>query len=84
MTPQEMQQKSADKVKQIVEMMKLLYITVEARERVDEQGFISKTIFWIDNEKYPAIDAPAVPEAALAAPEALPGLQPEPATPKDA
>lgn len=49
-----MRERSADKVKQIVELMKVLHLRVEARERVSEQGFIERIVFWIDDEKYVA------------------------------
>lgn len=61
MTPQEMQAKSADKVKQIMSLMSVLHVRVEARERITEQGFIEKLVFWIDEEKYPEAAAGTTP-----------------------
>lgn len=54
MTPEQMQEKSSMKVKQVMDMMALLNLRVEARQRVDRQGFIEMLTFWIDDEKYPA------------------------------
>lgn len=51
-----MQAKSADKVKQIMSLMGVLHLRVEARERITEQGFIEKLVFWIDEEKYPSVE----------------------------
>ena len=52
MTPEKMKEKSAQKVGQVIDLMNLLQLRVEARERVNEQGFIEKVVFWIDDEKY--------------------------------
>lgn len=54
MTPQEMQARSSEKVKQIMGLMTSLHLRVEARERISQEGFIEKTIFWIDDENYPS------------------------------
>ncbi len=57
MTPEQMQQRSSEKVQQVLSLMKTLHIAVEAKERIDpKSGFIEKMVFWIDNEKYPAPD----------------------------
>jgi hypothetical protein len=52
MTPEKMKEKSAQKVGQVIDLMNLLQLRVEARERMNEQGFIEKVVFWIDDEKY--------------------------------
>lgn len=52
MIPEQIQAKSSEKVRQVLSFMEALNITVEARERVNAQGFIEKLVFWIDNEKY--------------------------------
>lgn len=62
MTPEQMRTKSAEKVKQVMAMMEMLHLKVEAREKMDQGGFIEKIVFWIDDEKYPAIEAVPVPE----------------------
>ncbi len=62
MTPQQMQERSAEKVKEVVDLMTKLHLKVEARERMDQAGFIEKTIFWIDNEKYPSAEPVAASE----------------------
>ncbi len=49
-----MQARSAEKVKQVLELMKSLEITAEIRTKMDQNGFIQDLVFWIDNEKYPA------------------------------
>jgi hypothetical protein len=54
MTPEEMQASSAAKVKQILELMQSLHVRSEARERISQDGFIEKTVFWIDDEQYPS------------------------------
>jgi len=48
-----MRQRSSDKVKQVLELMKVLHVRCEARERIDRDGFIEKMVYWIDDEKYP-------------------------------
>ncbi len=75
MTPKETQARSGEKVKQVTDLMALLHLRVEAKERIDQHGFLEKTIFWIDDEKYPA---PA-PAPAAAAEVGEPGLQQAPA-----
>lgn len=52
MTPEQMQQRSAEKVQQVMDLIKSLNLQVEARERVNERGFIERIVFWIDEEKY--------------------------------
>lgn len=57
-----MREQSAKKVRQVMELMKMLHLRVEAKERVNEQGFIENTVFWVDDEKYPVAERPPVPE----------------------
>ncbi len=57
MTPEAMRTRSSEKVRQVTDLMKVLSLRIEARERVNEQGFIEKLVFWIDDEAY----APAEP-----------------------
>lgn len=52
MTPEQMRDRSASKVKQIMDMMRILSVRVEARERITESGFIEKIVYWIDDEAY--------------------------------
>jgi hypothetical protein len=59
MTEKEMRAASAAKVKQVMDLMKLLHLEVEARQKINQQGFIEQVIFWVDNEKYPT-DEPEV------------------------
>lgn len=76
MRPQEMQKRSGEKVGQIMELMKLLNMSVDARQRVSREGFIENVIFWSDNEKYPT--APEVvrePEGATGASEEKPATE---------
>lgn len=54
MTPEQMKKRSSEKVKQVMDLMKELHLRVEAREKVDQGGFIEKMVFWIDEEKYPS------------------------------
>jgi len=60
MTPEQMRAKSAEKVKQVMDLMTSLNLKVEARERIDEGGFIEKLVFWIDNEKYPSPEVESI------------------------
>lgn len=48
-----MQKTSSAKVKKVLEMMKLLHLRVEAREKMNPQGFIERIVFWVDDEQYP-------------------------------
>jgi len=76
LTPQEMQAKSNAKLKQITDLMALLHLRVEARQHIDQNGFIQNVVFWSDDEKYvPAPAAPAAPEGPTGGEEA--GAQPE-------
>lgn len=54
MTPEKMRAKSAAKVKQVLELMKVLQIKAEARERISQDGFIENVVFYVDYEEYPA------------------------------
>jgi len=60
MSPEQMQQKSTDKVQQVVDLMKSLDLRIEARERMNKEGFIEKIVFWIDEEKYSEVNSPEV------------------------
>lgn len=54
-------------------MMGALNISVEARQRVNEGGFIENMVFWIDNEKY----APTpIAGAAVGGPMGIPSFLP--------
>ncbi len=58
MTPDKMREQSTVKVKQVLDLMKVLNLRIEARERLSQDGFIEKLVFWIDDEKYvPAAEA---------------------------
>lgn len=52
-----MRDRSKAKVKQVMDLANELHLKVEARERIDEQGFIEKVVFWTDTEKYPSAPA---------------------------
>lgn len=58
MTPEQMRERSSAKMKQVLELMRVLHVRVEARQRVDEHGFIELMPFWIDDEKYQAAEVP--------------------------
>jgi len=61
MTPEQMQQRSQEKVNQIQNLMAGLQVRAEAREHVNREGFIEKVVFWIDEEQYPTEEqSPAV------------------------
>ena len=75
MTPQEIQARAEAKVGQIMGLAKILHLHPEVRERVTNEGFIEKTIYWIDSEKYPEAEpatstgeaeTPAAPEEEIA------------------
>jgi hypothetical protein len=75
MTPEQMTQKSQEKVNQIINLAKILHVEIQAVQKIDQQsGIIRNEILWIDNEKYPP--APAEPVATEAA-------QPAQEAPKD-
>ncbi len=59
-----MRNRSAAKVKQVTEMMNILHLRMEARERMNEQGFIEKIVFWIDDEQYKPADGP-IPQTVI-------------------
>lgn len=72
MTPDEMRARSKEKVKMITDLARTLHIKIECREKITEEGFIEKVIFFVDNEKYPeAPAAPLVPPATPLPPGAL-------------
>lgn len=53
MTPEQMKQRSQEKVDQIVKLMETLQVRCEAREHIDQQGFLQRVVFWVDEEQYP-------------------------------
>ena len=62
MTPEQMQQRSQEKVNQIQNLMAGLQVRAEAREHVTREGFIEKVVFWIDEEQYPTTQETPVVE----------------------
>ena len=63
MTPQEMRARSGEKVEQVMSLITMLHLRIEVREKVTNEGFIEKIIYWIDEEKYIAAEVPVAPEA---------------------
>lgn len=63
MTPEQMKQRSQEKVNQIVKLMGELQVRCEAREHIDQQGFLQKAVFWVDEEQYPTQELDVKPEA---------------------
>lgn len=58
MNEEEMRKRSSEKVKQVLGLMKALHLRYEIKEHISEEGFIEKTLFWIDEEKYPVAVRP--------------------------
>lgn len=54
MSPDEMRSTSAQKVKQVMALMKVLHLEVTAKQKITEQGFVENVVFWVDNEQYPS------------------------------
>ncbi len=52
MKPEEMQKKSAEKVKAINTLCKQLEVEILAKQSITEQGFIENIVFYLDTEKY--------------------------------
>jgi len=53
MTPEQMKEQSSKKIKQIMDLMQVLHVKIEARQRISSQGFIESVVFWTDDEAYP-------------------------------
>lgn len=70
MTDTEIRAKSAAKMKQIFDLMKLLQIEPEGVQKLDNQGILRSTVLWMDLETYPKDPAPAVVPPATPVPEA--------------
>lgn len=64
MTPEEMRERSSAKMKQVLDLMRVLSVRVEARQRVDENGFIELMPFWIDEGKYQPAAGP-IPQSVI-------------------
>lgn len=56
MTPEQIRARSVEKVKQVTDLMKLLHLRQECKERVDRDGFIEKQIVFVDDEQYPTVE----------------------------
>lgn len=82
-----MRKRSSTKVKQVMDLMDVLHLKIEAKQHINNQGFIENTIFWIDDEKYPEPEKTAEKEPAQTneekAPEA-PKADEEVTAPQDA
>lgn len=81
MTPQEMQKRSGEKVRQVMDLAKMLHLTCEGRQRVNLQtGMIELMVFWTDSEKYPTAEPEPASTGEAQAPaeeikEVEPGVQ---------
>lgn len=60
MKPEQMKERSGQKMRQVLDLMKVLHLRVEAKQVLMPSGFLENTVYWIDDEKYPA--EPAQPE----------------------
>lgn len=58
MNEEEMRKRSSEKVKQVLGLIQALHLRYEIKEHITEEGFIEKTLFWIDEEKYPVAVRP--------------------------
>lgn len=65
MKPEEMQASSQRKFKQITELLKLLQVHIEPKEKLSREGYLEKCIVFVDDEKYPPppIEEPKPEEA---------------------
>ncbi len=52
MTPEEISKRSKEKVDQLKKLMVELSISVDAKERIDQNGFVERVVVFIDTEKY--------------------------------
>lgn len=48
-----MNKRTQEKLEEVTALMKKLDLTVSAEERINENGFINKIVFYTDHEKYP-------------------------------
>lgn len=70
MTPDQMRASSQKKFTQITELMKLLQVSFQPKQKITPDGFIENVVIFTDDEKYPT--APTVerqPEGDQPAPE---------------
>jgi Na+-transporting NADH:ubiquinone oxidoreductase subunit NqrC len=71
MSPQETQARSREKVKQVLDLARVLHLSPEAKQQINtENGFIEMKVFWIDSEKYPEAEPEATGETQAPAEEA--------------
>ncbi len=52
MTPEEISKRTKEKVDQLKKLMVELSISVDAKERIDQNGFVERVVVFIDTEKY--------------------------------
>lgn len=52
MTPEEISKRSKEKVDQLKKLMMELSISVDAKERIDQNGFVERVVVFIDTERY--------------------------------
>lgn len=62
MNPEQAKNLLAAKVKQVVDLARILHLKMEARQKIDNDGFIQLVIIFADEERYPApVIVPAGP-----------------------
>ena len=62
MTKEQIQEKSAEKVKAVQTLCEQLQLVVSAEEMLVEGGFIKKVVYYTDTEKYDVDKEPVTPK----------------------
>lgn len=58
MTPDEIRKKSVEKAEQLNNLAILLKIKIEAKQRINKEGFIETLVIFTDTEDYPKLQDP--------------------------
>lgn len=53
MTPEQIRERSQEKVNQVFSLMRTLKVDAVIKKQVTKDGFIEDAIYWMDNEQYP-------------------------------
>lgn len=62
MEPQEMRESSQKKFMQLTNLLQLLQVTLVAKQKITQDGFVEMVVVFNDNERYPEVPATVVPE----------------------
>ena len=67
-----MHPKTKEKISQVMNLMKVLDLSIEAKQKINNDGIIENVIYLIDHEKYPEPEKGPAPDSPVEGNKAQP------------